>query len=175
MVLILFVGGCAWMSKPVDPAITGAVETATLTKQQINDMLEKNKAELNDLLAKAELTKQERDDAEKLKSIISSGQNQLSKVDSFLADAKATLANADTNGDLILNSVGALAAAFGIPFVGLGATLLKKKKYADMLKTGIANLEKNRNGEGGVDWANLKIDNADAGINSVIKEARKSA
>jgi len=176
MLVVLMLAGCnGWLQKPVDPAVTQAVDSTKATKEKLDNAIEKNKAALNDLLAKAELTKRERDEAVKMKAVIAEGEKQLSKVDDFLADAQKTIDQSSTNGDLILNSVGALAAAFGIPFVGLGVQVLRKTKLANAYATGISNLEKHRQADGAVNWDKLKVDNADAGINTILKQARGKA
>jgi len=160
LIPIFMLAGCAWLQKPVDQRAINAVHQAQDAKTSLQ-------TSITDIQNKPTTTEQD-------KAMLARLNASLEGVDSFLNKADSTLADASTNGDALLNSVGLLATAFGVPFVGLGVQVLRKSKLVNAYETGIRNLEIHRDGDT-VDFAALKIDNADAGINSTLKAVRAKA
>lgn len=109
--------------------------------------------------------------------LIVEGEPGFEDAQEWLADAREYLADAPTNGDTIVKVGGTVATILGVPFVGVVASLLQRKKK--LLKTIATNFDSARNiADRGnenyitLDKMVLKALNESSGVQPTLDKAR---
>lgn len=166
--------GCEWWNQPTDPRLPGAVDQAKQTQEQLSTTVGNLKQAIEETKPEAS-TPDELDLLDRMEVALTKAENALADAGEQTDALKAELAQAETNGDLVLTVGGLVAGAFGVPYVPLITTLLKNSKAFVQLTRNIDQAEKIVAGDDEtkvLDKAKLKKLNVAAGIEPKIEKAR---
>jgi len=172
MLLVLVIVGCEWMSRPVDPRITQAVDLAENTKSALQD----DAKSLRQTIVEAEndptLSEKDRELLDDAKDALDQVNAKLEDLDGWIADARKVIDEAPTNGDLILTGLSIGAGALGIPFVPTILALMKRSKQFTSLVRNIDSAKIDDGQNITLDISTLKRINKAAGIEPRIEKIR---
>lgn len=140
LALCLFIlPGCWWNEKPKELQAAAQATQAALDAAQAESA--RWRAEVERLEALPGLTEKEAELLADLKSMLAGADAWVSKIQSAASEAQAMLADAGTNGDVVLSTIGVVGGALGIPLVGLVTDTLKQR---GRMKRLIGNIESAR-------------------------------
>ncbi len=173
VLMLSMLGGCAWLERPLDPAVGASVDEAKQVQADITGRIDQLENAISSIEYDPEITPAESAVLADMKATLETLQKSVTDVGGWLDDAHQIIDESATNEDAILSGAETLAAAVGIPFVGLGVGLWRSIRKSGNLKTAIVNLEAYKDDEGVVDWERLRTDNADAGVNALLRKIRE--
>ena len=171
---LVMLGGCAWLEKPLDPAVGASINEAKHIQAELTTRIDTLENAISAIEYDPDITPAESAVLADMQTTLKTLQASVADVGGWIDHANQLIDESATNEDAILTGVETLAAAFGLPFVGLGVPLWRAIRKSGKLKTAIVNLEANKGDKGTVDWEKLRIDNADAGLNTLLKSIRKT-
>lgn len=138
-ICLFILPGCWWNEKPKELQAAAQATQAALDAAQ--GEAARWRAEVERLEAAPGLTEKEAELLADLKSMLAGADAWVSKIQSAASEAQAMLANAGTNGDVVLSTIGVVGGALGIPLVGLVTDTLKQR---GRMKRLIGNIESAR-------------------------------
>lgn len=165
--------GCEWWnSKPTN--LEENVQTAQKILDETRAEVSRWKADIEALKNQPNLTAEEAALLAKMEAQLVRGDSIIEDIQATANQAKAELANAETNGDVVVATASAVAAAFGVPFVGLFAGFLKRGTAFRSLIDNIGQAKiSNDEGKMILDSKRLELLNMTSGIEKKIQTLRE--
>lgn len=168
-ICLFILPGCWWNEKPKELQAAAQATQAALDAAQAEAT--RWRAEVERLESLPNLTEKEVELLAEIKSMLAGAEVWVSKIQSAASEAQAMLADAGTNGDVVLGTVGAVGSALGIPLIGVIADSFRQR---GRMKRLIGNIETARvNGASGdanivLDHNTFKAANVASGLQPII-------